>query len=141
MRTAIRATAAVILVLVGASFAAANELKHVDRTIAKEPAYKGKPKYGLLVFDRDGKERAWFVHDGDTLYVDRKGNGDLTDPKNKIASTPTPGLADGDTYQFEVGDVSIAGRTHKGLRLGFYSLKTYPQDAAIKAILAKDPDA
>ena len=48
----------------------------VDRTIAKEPVYQTKsPKYLLLVFGSERKDRAWLVLDGDTLYVDRNGNG------------------------------------------------------------------
>lgn len=59
----------------------ATDLAKIDRTIAKEPAYRTKtPKYGLLVFGPEGKDRVWLVHDGDVLYVDRNGNGDLTEP-------------------------------------------------------------
>ena len=54
------------------------DLTKVDRTIAKEPAYKTKPRYCLLVFGPEPKIRVWLVLDGDVLYVDRNGNGDLT---------------------------------------------------------------
>jgi hypothetical protein len=54
------------------------DLTKVDRTIAKEPAYKGKAGYCLLVFGPQAKTRIWLVEDGDTLYVDRNANGDLT---------------------------------------------------------------
>src|SRR5205823_2111017 len=48
------------------------ELSKIDRTIAKEPAYQSKaPKYCLVLFGLEGKTRVWFVHHGDTLYVDR----------------------------------------------------------------------
>src|SRR5262249_50065817 len=55
------------------------DLTKIDRTIAKEPAYKSRPKYCLLVFGPEAKTRVWLVLDGDRLYVDRNGNGDLTD--------------------------------------------------------------
>src|SRR5262249_8147594 len=55
------------------------DLTKIERTIAKEPAYKSKPKYCLLVFGPEAKTRVWLVLDGDTLYVDRNGNGDLTE--------------------------------------------------------------
>ena len=55
------------------------DLTKIDRTIAKEPAYTSKPKYCLLVFGPEAKTRVWLVPDGDTLYVDRNGNGDLTE--------------------------------------------------------------
>jgi len=60
--------------------AEAPELSKVDRTVKKEPTYKGKPRYCLLAFGQDAKYRVWLVLDGDTLYVDRNGNGDLTEP-------------------------------------------------------------
>lgn len=59
--------------------ATAADLTKIDRTIAKEPAYKAKPKYCLLVFGPEAKTRIWLVVDGDVLYVDRNGNGDLTE--------------------------------------------------------------
>jgi RNA polymerase sigma factor (sigma-70 family) len=63
------------------------DLAKIDRTILKEPAYKTKnPKYCLLVFGPEAKTRVWLVHDGDTLYVDRNGNGDLTEEGEKIES-------------------------------------------------------
>jgi hypothetical protein len=58
------------------------DLGKIDRTIAKEPAYKGKPKYCLVVFGPEAKTRVWLVVDGDganaVLYADRDADGDLT---------------------------------------------------------------
>ena len=69
------------LLVVGSTAVTARgaDLTKIDRTIAKEPAYKSKPKYCLLVFGPEAKTRVWLVLDGDTLYVDRNGNGDLTE--------------------------------------------------------------
>jgi hypothetical protein len=50
----------------------------------KEPAYKGKPAYCLLVFGPEAKTRAWVVMDGDLIYIDRSGNGDLTEPGKQV---------------------------------------------------------
>jgi hypothetical protein len=63
------------------------DLSKIDRTIKKEPAYKGKPRYCLLVFGREAKTRVWVVIDGDTLYVDRSNNGDLTDARERVSCT------------------------------------------------------
>jgi hypothetical protein len=61
--------------------APAADLTNIDRSISKEPTYQTKaPKYCLLVFGLDAKYRVWLVLDGGTLYVDRNGNGDLTEP-------------------------------------------------------------
>jgi hypothetical protein len=61
------------------------DLTKIDRTIAKEPAYQNKPKYCLLVFGPDAKTRVWLVIDGDVLYVDCNGNGDLTEKGERMA--------------------------------------------------------
>src|SRR4051812_29976418 len=83
---------------------------------AKEPAYQTKaPKYGLLRFGPKGEDRVWLVLDGDTLYVDRNGNGDLTEPGDKVAAEKRPGRDPGESGRsFDVGDVTVGGRTHKG---------------------------
>jgi hypothetical protein len=54
------------------------------------------------------------VLDGDTPYVDRNGNGDLTEPSDKINVEKVPGHdSDSDWFSFEIGDVSVGGRTRK----------------------------
>src|SRR4051794_34850153 len=61
------------------------DLSQIDRSIGKEPVYATKtPKYCLFVFGPGGGTRVWVVLDGDTLYVDRNGNGDLTEPGEKV---------------------------------------------------------
>src|SRR5438132_12874181 len=50
--------------------AGAAGLSKLDRTIKKEPAYQSRPKYCLLVFGPQAKERGWVVLDGDPLYVE-----------------------------------------------------------------------
>jgi hypothetical protein len=92
----------------------------IDRTIGKEPKYQTKsPKYGLLVFGPDGADRVWLVQDGDTLYVDRNGNGDLTDAGDKVpAKKPREGVKlDEGEYTFAIGDLTVGGKTHKGFTL------------------------
>jgi hypothetical protein len=64
--------------------ATAADLGKIDRSLAKEPSYKGKPGYCLLVFGADAKTRVWLVKDGDTLYLDRNGNGDLTEDGERL---------------------------------------------------------
>jgi hypothetical protein len=61
------------------------DLAKIDRSIRKEPVYQSKdPQYCLLVFGPEAKVRVWLVLDGDALYVDRNGNGDLTEPGERI---------------------------------------------------------
>src|SRR4029077_15428016 len=92
----------------------AADLSKVDRAIAKEPAYKSKPKYCLLVFGPEAQTKVWLVQDGDTLYVDRNGNGDLTEDGEKVADQRGEGPADG-RYSFKVGEVRDGALTHKEL--------------------------
>ena len=64
------------------------DMTKIGRTIAKEPAYQTKtPKYCLLVFGPEAKTRVWLVLDGDVLYVDRNGSGDLTEPGKRLPKT------------------------------------------------------
>ena len=52
------------------------DLAKIDRTIRHEPAYRSKaPRYCLLVFGPEARTRVWLVLDGDTVYLDRNGNG------------------------------------------------------------------
>jgi hypothetical protein len=140
---------ALVIAAILASFGSAvAEQPKIDRRIGKEPAYRTKtPRYGLLIFGPDGKDRVWLVLDGDTLYVDRNGNGDLTEPGEKVAATKRPGGdPEEDGYSFDVGELTVGGRTHKGLIVNFAPLKRYAggdlgKRADVKAVLAKDPKA
>ncbi len=65
----------------------AADLSKIDRTIGKEPAYETKPKYCLVVFGPEAKTRVWLVLDGDVLYADRNGDGDLTAKDERLPKT------------------------------------------------------
>jgi hypothetical protein len=76
-----------VLIAVGCALQArATDLTKIERVIRKEPAYEGKPRYALLVFGKEAKTRIWLVQDGKSLFVDRNGNGDLTEPGERIAN-------------------------------------------------------
>ncbi|MHB1424560.1 MAG: hypothetical protein ACYC3I_15425 [Gemmataceae bacterium] len=89
----------------------AADLDKIDRAIAKEPAYKNKPKYCLLVFGEQAKTRVWLVQDGDVLYVDRNANGDLTEKDERVALKQNTK----DYRSFEAGDIHDGALTHTGL--------------------------
>jgi hypothetical protein len=85
MRTAYCLAALLALSLCGN--AGAVDLTRIDRSIRKEPVYQSNaPQYALLVFGAHAKVRVWVVLDGDVLYLDRNGNGDLTDPGERITA-------------------------------------------------------
>jgi hypothetical protein len=82
--TAFLSTLAAVVLL--AASAEAVDLTKIERSIRKEPAYQTKnPQYCLLVLGPEAKVRVWLVVDGDVLYVDRNGNGDLTEPGERIS--------------------------------------------------------
>jgi hypothetical protein len=61
------------------------DLTKIDRRIAREPAYQSKsPRYCLLVFGPEARTRVWLVLDGEVLYIDRNGNGDLTEEGKQV---------------------------------------------------------
>jgi hypothetical protein len=138
-----------LAVLFASPFTVSADPLKVDRTLKKEPAYSTKaPRYGLLIFGPTGQHRVWLVQDGDVLHIDRNGNGDLTDPGEMVpAEKPTEGRTPEEgEYAFELGDLTIGGRTHKGVgvgvsRLARFGSPTIAERADVKAALAKDPKA
>jgi len=94
----------------------AADLTKIERSIGKEPAYQSEtPRYCLLVFGPEAKTRIWLVLDGKMLYVDRNGNGDLTEKGEKIAAAK--GLEIVEQDKFEIDEIHDSGRTHKNLIL------------------------
>lgn len=86
------------------------DLTKIDRAIQKEPRYTSTPYYALLAFGPDAVKRVWVVLDGDVLYVDRNGNGDLTEDGERIAVTSTKQFSGTGAYsQFKVFDLGNLG--------------------------------
>lgn len=120
------------------------DLSKVERKIAKEPEYKSKaPKYCLLVFGPEAAMRVWLVLDGDTLYVDRNGNGDLTELGERI-----PATEDGHSNRpdgppsFEVSDIREGELIHKNLRLSVINIDYLADERdQVRALLKKSPKA
>jgi RNA polymerase sigma factor (sigma-70 family) len=77
------------------------DLQSIPRQLTREPAYEGKKHwYCLLVFGPRAETKVWLVHDpgkdwfdpkDDVLYVDRNGNGDLTEADKRIPATVRTG--------------------------------------------------
>jgi hypothetical protein len=122
--------------------AAAADLSKIDRHIAREPAYRSKaPRYCLLAFGPEAKTRVWLVQDGDTLYVDRNGNGDLTEEGEKVLAEKQEGAEEG-VYTFKVGELRDGPRLHKEVLVVVSKVDHLAkEDAFVKALLAKNPTA
>lgn len=87
------------------------DFTQISRTIAKEPAYETtSPGYCLVVFGPKAEQRVWIVKDGDRIFVDRNGNGDLTEA-NELVTKIQPG------GWFHLGRVKGAGDSKKNLKL------------------------
>jgi hypothetical protein len=97
--------------------AQAADLTRIPRTIAREPAYKSRPSYCLLAFGAEAGTRVWLVRDGDLLYVDRNGDGDLTGPGARLEGEKRP-----DGIKWRVGDVREreVKTVHKDLLVWFH---------------------
>src|SRR5262245_8021174 len=93
--------------------AQAADLTKIERTIAREPASKAKPQYVLLVGGADAKSPVWLVRDGNVLYVDRSGNGDLTAQGNRFVVKGS---------SLAVGELKV-GDTRYYLGLNWYKRK------------------
>jgi hypothetical protein len=120
------------------------DLTKIDRTIGKEPAYKNSPRYCLLVFGPKADFRVWLVKDGDVLHVDRNGNGDLTEPGEKITADKGGSAEDG--YTFEVPDLTLGGTKHYNLNVDVRPLRSclfgeHAQREDLKAAARKAPQA
>ena len=136
-------SAAVLLFCFGPISVFAGDPPKIEPTIAKEPVYKGKPRYCRLEFGPTGSEHVWLVQDGDVLYVDRRGDGDLTGAGCKIASGSKSRRTLEGSFLFEVPDLTVGGRVHKALSVYLRPLKIFADGPfgkrdEVKAALAKD---
>jgi hypothetical protein len=123
----------------------AADLAKVARTIGKEPTYATKsPRYLLLAFGPEAEHRVWLVLDGDTLYVDRNGNGDLTETGEAVPTKKRAGSnPDDDGRGFEVGELTVGGVTHKALIVGLLPLAKLSEEVQrmphARELLRADP--
>jgi len=81
------------------------DLTKIDRKLLKEPEYSETPRYCLLVFGKTADTKVWLVSDGKLLYVDRDGDGDLTDSNEVVESIAK------NAQSFRVGTITSAGGT------------------------------
>ncbi|MEX2119438.1 MAG: hypothetical protein WD847_07575 [Pirellulales bacterium] len=113
-----------------------------DRRIGKEPLYQANPRYCLLLFGREVTTSVWLVLDGDQLYADRNGNGDLTDDGEPVRATKSSRLAsDKAPRRFKIGEIRDGNRTHGNLLFQVTSLSGFATEDQAKELLARDPDA
>lgn len=88
------------------------DLTTLDRTIRVEPAYPATPAYCLFVFGPQARHKVWVVRAGNDLFIDRNGNGDLTDPGERLSFGGTS-VSFGDIVEPDTK------RVHRNFRLNF----------------------
>lgn len=131
---------AMLSLLIFSSAAAAGDLAKIERKIVKEPAYRSKPKYCLLVLGQEAKMRVWLVQDGNRLHVDRNGNGDLTEPDEKVAAEKRKDCdSDDRNFTFAAGELREGGKRHVNLSVSVRDLN--PVGYGAKSLLERDPHA
>lgn len=127
-----------VLTAFGPTMVAA-DLATIERGIAKEPVYSGKPAYALLVFGREAATRVWIVQDGAVLYVDRNGNGDLTEAGECVEAKKGLPFAH-DAFEFDVGTLRDGPLRHERVVVTVMPLAG-GRGEAVKELLARAPDA
>ncbi len=114
------------------------DLAHIDRKIAKEPQYQNKPQYALAVLGAEARFKVWLVSDGKVLYVDKNGNGDLTEAEERFVSTKEEG------QQFKIGDIKVGDQVYRDLTVHIDKLSSqsfYADLPAYQKLLAADANA
>lgn len=110
----------------------AADLAKVERKIGREPKYQNQPLYALIVFGSGLNPRVWMVLDGDTLYVDRNGNGDLTEPgeSTKLENRNT------DPASFEAVEIKASDNVQRKLRVWVYNWLARDKDRKLEPALS-----
>jgi WD40 repeat protein len=133
----------VLAALLGIGSAACGaDLTKIDRTIEKLPQFvTEKPEYCLLVFGPQAANRVWLVQDGGVLYVDRNGNGDLTEPDERITADVKSSTPDENVFHFRVGDLADGQLLHKDLQVSRTKLDHLRETHAdVREALERNPN-
>ncbi len=121
-----------------ASSARAVDLKSIDRSIAKLPELRSaSPEYCLLVLGPEAAKHVWLIHDGDALYVDRNGNGDLTEPGERVTADPESSNSDEHVFYFQAGEIPDGPTVHKDLQVSWSKVDHLLEHEYYKKILEK----
>ncbi len=117
------------------------DLAKIDRPAIKLPELRsGAAQYCLLVFGPDAAKRVWLVRDGDLLYVDRNGNGDLTEPGERVAADPKISKPKDGVYSFRAGVIPDGTSQHKDLDVNWFNIDHMKDsDPEIMERLTRDP--
>ena len=133
---------ALILAVYPCAALLASDLTKIDRPAIKLPELpSGEARYCLLVFGPDAAKRVWLAHDGDRLYVDRNGNGDLTEPGETVTADATTSKPAEGVFSFKAGDIPDIAGGHKELSVMWGNIDHMRDlDPFIKERLEREPN-
>jgi hypothetical protein len=121
------------------------DLSSVDRSL-REPPGLARPRYCLLVFGTKATTRVWLVEDGDSLYVDRNANGDITEPGEVVTAKLAEQhdrILDEDkevryrSWRYEVGAITPADGSsrHSEFELSRYQTGEKPYEYVVSVLV------
>lgn len=99
--------------------------------LVKEPKYNGTPGYAVLKFGQKTPHFVWLVHDGETLYLDTNGNGDLTEVGEKFTGKML-GTGAEPTIHFEIDKLAIGKKLHRGFNLWVTPQKAFEKSPLVE---------
>lgn len=86
------------------------DLTKIDRSVINEPEYSQAPRYCLMVLGPTAETRVWLVLDGDALFVDKNGDGDLSDAVKVVRR--------GTVQHFDIGKIkTLDGKVYEGVQM------------------------
>lgn len=120
----------------------AADLAAIEKTIRKQPAYRSRPRYCLLVFGAEAKIRVWIVEDERSLYIDRNANGDLTDDGPPLQPTSVRKLGEGHwDYEYLLDEIKpVTGPAQTKFRLARWNYGAKDDSYGLSVVLHDDPN-
>jgi hypothetical protein len=100
-------------------------------TLVKQPKYNGKTGYAMLKFGQKTPQDVWMILDGETLYLDLNGNGDLTEVGEKFTGKIL-GTKSEPTIHFEIDKLAVGKKLHRGFNLWVTPQKTFEKSPLIE---------
>jgi hypothetical protein len=96
------------------------DLSSIERTVRREPKFVSTPRYCLLVFGPAARDRVWLIEDREMIYVDRNGNGDLTEINEAFLPTDNEEfntIEEGEPakyvrWKYVIGELQLRSSTH-----------------------------
>lgn len=118
------------------------DLTTIQKPTLKEPAYRNKPEYALLVLGAKCEKQLWMVHDGDVLYFDRTGSGDLTVPEARVSMDAKASAPSEFDYVFDIGKLPGMPGEPVNVQLVTRRLSSLPElNSSMKQAVSRDANA